>query len=214
MSSMPPFFFFVSRTLKVLCKILFRFEHHGAENVPQTGGVILASNHASHLDPVVIACSLHRSCNAMAKEALFKVPVFSWVIRKLGAYPVRPSGVDRTSIRQCVEAAKSGNALIIFPEGQRTDNGELQPARAGVGMIAAMAGVPVVPIYVQGSYDALPRGSHWPRLAKIHVYFGKPILPPTEGSGDGRRPRDRNDAFTDQIMAEIARLGGVKLLRN
>jgi 1-acyl-sn-glycerol-3-phosphate acyltransferase len=174
---MKPFYWLVRAIIRALGRLLFRLEAKGVENIPHKGGCLLVANHASNLDPPLIAVSVPRICNTLAKRELFDLPLLGWAIRNLFAYPIERGGVDRKALRQCVEALRSGEILLLFPEGTRTFDGELQQAKAGAAMIAMQAGVPILPVYIEGTYDALPRGRSWPKFTKVRVHFGEPFLP-------------------------------------
>ena len=150
--------------------VIFRIEVIGLENVPNKGPVIIASNHISNFDPPTIGAALkHRPMGFMAKAELFRIPVFSFVIRKLGAFPVKRGVIDRSSIKIALDRLYAGCVIGIFPEGTRSKDGELKKGvGAGVISIAAKAGATVVPTAVIGTNKLKPR-------AKIKVIFDKPF---------------------------------------
>ncbi len=147
----------------------------GKENIPEKGGFILASNHLSFLDPVVLACVCPRKLNFMAKEELFKIPVVSQFIRSVGAFPVKRNSADLSAIKEALKRVKSGEGLLLFPEGRRGQESEVIEAQAGVGFLAAKSNVPVIPVYVSGTEKALPKGAKFLKRSKISVRFGKQI---------------------------------------
>ena len=149
---MKPLYLIVWTVVKVLCHVLFRLGVRGRANVPKTGGVLLAANHASNLDPTLIATSLWRPCHFLAKEELFRIPILGWIIANVNSHPIRRDGVDRKALRDTVEVMTSGNMLLLFPEGTRTRDGELQEAKPGAAMIAAQANVPIVPVVWKPSW--------------------------------------------------------------
>jgi 1-acyl-sn-glycerol-3-phosphate acyltransferase len=197
----------IYRLTWVLCRIffplLFRRKLIGVRNVPATGPVILAANHVSHLDPPAVATGIVRECACIAKEELFRNPAFAWYISHLNAFPVRRGEGDRAALKKSLELLKNGWPLLIFPEGTRSETGELQEPEMGVGMIAYRSGAPVVPVYVHGTNHALPRGGGL-HLAPITIIYGEPILfTAPEG---GKAGRDEYEAAAHIIMAAIARL--------
>ncbi len=201
---MRPFYRLVHFTFGLLCKLLFHAEAVTPENLPTTGGLLVCSNHASNLDPPLIAVQVPRELHFMAKAELFSNPLFGRIIRNLNAHPVKRDGVDRKTLREYLDVLKGGGALIIFPEGTRTTDGNLQTSKTGAAMIAAQAGVPVMPIYVDGSFEAMPRGKSWPRRTKVRVYYGKPF-DPAEILATGDR-KDRYERLAAEIMRRIAEL--------
>jgi 1-acyl-sn-glycerol-3-phosphate acyltransferase len=170
--------------------VLWRRRVIGVENVPAQGGVILAANHASNMDPPVVGSSISRRVFFMAKQELFATPAFGWFIKQLNAFPIRRVERDMGAFRMAQRILTSGESLILFPEGTRQRGGTLGKARPGVGMLALKARCPVVPVYVHNSHLA-------GRLAPLTVVFGAPI--PPEGGQDYQ-------AFSDKVMAAIARL--------
>jgi 1-acyl-sn-glycerol-3-phosphate acyltransferase len=198
------FYFAVWSVIRLLSRLLFRIESRGTENLPATGPVLLASNHASNLDPPLVAICLKRPIHFLAKEELFRVPVLGPVITRLNAHPIRREGIDRKALRGVLEVLRSGQTLIIFPEGTRTPDGSLQEAKPGVAMIAAQAGAPIVPVYIEGTFRAMPRGASWPRPVKVRVYFGEPFPPGLPDDVNGQTAqRDRYDRLARQIMEHI-----------
>jgi 1-acyl-sn-glycerol-3-phosphate acyltransferase len=176
----------------------------GAEHIPLTGGLILASNHVSHLDPPAVGVGARRPLHFMAKAELFRIPLFGGLIRRLNAYPVEREGADATALRHALLLLRRGEALLVFPEGTRgTPGGPLRQGRAGAGMLAALSGVPVVPTYVEGTGRALPRGASRPRRAPVTVRYGPPLRFERVGR---ERKKERYQEISDQIMAAIGRL--------
>jgi len=194
-------FYTVVRLLALwILRIGFRFRTIGAENVPAEGPVLLASNHVSLLDPPVVGVGAVRPLHFMAKAELFQVPLLGGVIRRLNAHPVEREGADATALRHALSLLRAGHALLVFPEGTRGTEGALGVARAGTGMLVARSGAPVVPVYVQGSGRAWPRGAARPRPARITVAYGPPL------TFERGRGRDRYREISDEVMAGIARL--------
>ncbi len=186
-----------------LFKLYFRWEIHGAEHVPPTGAVILAANHVSYLDPPVVAVGVWRPCCFMAKEELFKFPPIAALIRKLNAFPVKRGQADRGAIREALRRLEADWSLVIFPEGTRSDSGELSPAETGVGMLAARTGAVVVPVYLQGTAAAMPRsGGIWP--AKVIIIYGEPLQIPEDT--EGRTAREQHQFIARRTMQAIAEL--------
>ena len=181
-------------------RLFFRFRAVGREHVPREGTVLLASNHVSLLDPPVVGAGAPRPLHFMAKAELFRTPLLGPLIRRLNAHPVERDGADAGALRHALLLLREGHALLVFPEGTRGTEGRLQPGRPGAGMLAALSEAPVVPVYVQGTGYALPRGASRPRRAPITVRYG-PALRFERGRG-----KHRYQEISDQIMAAIGRL--------
>jgi len=161
---------------RVFTSVYFDLKVWGLEHVPLTGGVLLVSNHQSFLDPILLGVRLPRSLSYMARSELFEVnPAFTWGIRALGAFPVRQTGSAAGAIKEAVERLQAGHALNIFPEGSRTENGEIGPIEKGVTLVIRKAQVPVVPVAIDGSFEAWPRGHALFRPGQIRVMYGKPM---------------------------------------
>ena len=185
-------------------KSLYRLQAEGVENLPAEGGYVLASNHLSNFDPWVLAYPLwpRRRLRSMAKSELFN-PVLSPLLRASGAFPVRRGGMDREAYRTAVEIVRSGEVLLVFPEGARRGKGRWkrkrrrqQQVQSGAARIAFSAGRPLVPAALIGT-DRLTR------LGPVRVAFGPPL------AADGLAGRSRHEAagaLTERLMAEIREL--------
>jgi len=176
----------------------------GRENVPEKGAFIMVSNHVSYFDPILLGTSVYRSLNFMARDNLFKKPCFAWTMRKVHAFPVKRHGGDLGALKKSFEVLASGKPLVIFPEGTRAKDRELKDAKPGVGFIITKANVPVVPAYVAGSFDALPRGLNTLRRHPVAVFIGEPII--FDKSYYGKRDKESYQKISDEIMLRIANL--------
>lgn len=169
-------FYRLSKILaQVLCKILFRYEVKGRANIPSKGGFILASNHVSYLDPIIVGIASTREVSFMAKEELFVNCFVSWYIKKLGGFPVKRSSADLSAMKEAIQRLQSGRGVVIFPEGSRRFDGGQTDPHAGIGLVASKAGVPIVPAFVSGTDKALPKGAKFIRPKKITVNIGEQI---------------------------------------
>jgi 1-acyl-sn-glycerol-3-phosphate acyltransferase len=179
----------------------------GIEHLPKTGGVILAANHGSHLDPPLVAAGLPRQVHFLAKEDLFDHWLLALHLRNVNTHAVARGSGDRGAIRTCVEVLRQGWPLLIFPEGTRSEDGELQQAQNGTAMIALQADVPICPIHIGGTFEAWPRGQKKIKRHPISVDIGKPFWPGLVADmasiGD---KRVRYDAVTQEMMKRIAAL--------
>ena len=185
---------------------LFRGEIAGLENIPRTGGFLLASNHASHLDPFLVGCRLPRQVTFFARKTLWTGGFASWWLDAVGVIPVdRDGGSDVGAIKRVLQALKQEKIIIMFPEGTRSRDGLLQPPKPGVGLFACRAQVPVVPARIFGSFEALGKGGSLPRFGtRVDVVYGKPMMPAAYDAPDAGK--ERYQVASERIMAEIARL--------
>lgn len=137
--------------------IIRRWQVQGRNNIPVLGGAIVAANHSSAWDPILLASALEREIYYMGKEELFKNPVGNWFFTSLHAFPVKRGSVDRKAIRKAIEILESGNLLGIFPEGTRVESGQTVEPQAGVALLALKAKVPVIPVGLVGSRNGRPQ---------------------------------------------------------
>lgn len=175
-------------------RVLFGMRYRGAEHVPQTGPVLLAANHQSYLDPIVAGLFLSRVCHFMARDTLFDNAVLRWIICELNAFPVRRNQADITSIKECLRRLKDGHAVVLFPEGRRTDDGRIAPLQPGVIALARRSKAPIVPCAIEGAYEIWPRTRKLPRPARVWVEYGPPL---TAADFEGRSD--------DELAAELTR---------
>ena len=136
--------------MRVLVPLLGGITVRGGENIPARGPILLAVNHRAYMDPPYLAMVTKRQLHLMAKEELFRIPIFGPYIRAMGAFPVKRGAADRGAIRQAIDELKAGHVLGIFPEGTRADPGTLLPAERGFALIAKQTGIPVVPSHWRG----------------------------------------------------------------
>jgi 1-acyl-sn-glycerol-3-phosphate acyltransferase len=188
-----------------LCDILFRPMASGVENIPRRGGFIIASNHASLLDPPIVGAQVPRQLAAFARKTLWKKGVASWWLDVVGVIPVdRDGGSDVVAIRRVLQTLKQEKGIILFPEGTRTPTGELQRAKAGVGLMACRTGVPVIPARIFGSFEACGRNGPLRFGTPITVVFGPPLFPADyDNRADGK---ERYQRASERIMSAIASL--------
>jgi 1-acyl-sn-glycerol-3-phosphate acyltransferase len=159
---------------KLLSFLFFPAKVIGRHHVPSKGAFILASNHVSYLDPMILGITTGRRLNYMARDSLFR-GVLAFVLPRLGAFPIKRYSADTGALKECFRRIREGGPLLLFPEGTRHGAAGEKKALAGVGFLAQKAGVPVVPVFIDGSEKALPPGAKLPRRTKIRVIYGKPI---------------------------------------
>ncbi len=153
--------------------IFWKFRVFGLENIPKTGGVLLVSNHQSYLDPVLIAMVLPREMHFMARRTLFRNPVFRAIIVSFNAFEIERDRADVKGVKSAIVRLEAGNILLVFPEGTRTVNGQVGQMKPA-GVLAERAAVPIVPVLIQGAYEAWPKGGI-PRFGRVSLIFGKPM---------------------------------------
>lgn len=199
-----------------LLRAVWRPTVMGAENVPRTGGVLLASNHLSFADSIVIPSVSPRPVHFLAKSDYFTGTGIKGAAQRawfegLGMLPVDRDDPQAalSSLEVALEVLGKGEAFGIYPEGTRSRDGRLYRGRTGVAHLALTAGVPVVPVGLRGTAELQPVGSSLPRLAKVTVEFGKPIQ--VAGRFDGVPLGKARRAITDEVMASIAALSGQDL---
>ena len=158
---------------KAIAKTCFNYRVIGAENMIEEGPCIIAANHCSYLDPPLVGVACKRAIHYLARKSLLDVPVLGRILPELNVIPVDQKNADRSALMGAIRVIKNGGAVLIFPEGTRSPDGNLQPAQPGIGMIAAKTGAPVVPVKISRSYVALPRGKCIPRMTAIEVKIGE-----------------------------------------
>lgn len=185
-----------------IATLLFRLKVEGEENVPPSGGVILAANHVSFVDPLVLGVATRRTLNFLAKVELFRHPIFAFIIRKLNALPVGRDRMELSTFKKGLALLKRGEVLVVFPEGTRGEGGKLGEAKLGIGLLAKWSGVPVVPVYHRGAEKVLPKGAFLPRVYPLRVFFGRPL----RFSTDALKGEEGLVEFSRQVMEEITSL--------
>lgn len=166
---------FIKWILLFYFKAFHQIKFYGYENIPLTGPVIIAPNHVSYYDPVFVGAGITRDVEFMAWGRLFSIPILSKMIRLCGAFPVEASKADKSAYVDAIRTLEKGMALIVFPEGKRSDDGEVKEFKPGIARIACRANAMIVPATISGAYEAWPKHRTLPRPKKISVYFHKPI---------------------------------------
>jgi 1-acyl-sn-glycerol-3-phosphate acyltransferase len=173
--------FLVQSFFKVLTilvfNLLYRTKYINGRNIPSTGGCVVAPNHSSFWDPPLIGTvTFRRVFKFMARDTLFKTPVWGTMLGWMGAFPVKRGTIDRKSWAVFVNKVKNGECVMFFPEGTRTPDGEIQPGKPGTGMLIYKAKAKVIPVYAHGLFDAWPKGKKFPNFFKrITVLYGEPM---------------------------------------
>ncbi len=169
------------RFLRVLARlsgiVLFSIRCLGRENIPDQGGVLVCSNHQSFFDPVLVGLGFNRRLNYLARKTLFRFFAFRWLIEFLDAIPIDREGGGLAGLKETLKRLKRGEIVLIFPEGTRTQNGEVRPLKPGFVALARRSKIPLLPVGLDGAYEAWPRTARFPRRSRIHVCIGQPMEP-------------------------------------
>lgn len=164
-------YWFAQTVVNIFLKLFFRLSYTGIENIPMEGGVIIAANHASFADPPSIGVTVPRELTFFAKKELFRIPLLSQFMTLANSIPVDRTGDSTATLKNVVKRLKAGWAVLVFPEGTRTKTGEFLKPKRGVGMMAVMADVPVVPCWIEGSFRCKIF------LSRITLHFLPPFNP-------------------------------------
>src|SRR5215207_5649311 len=206
---MNPIYFLGWCSFRAVYKFYFGWRVYNPERVPVKGPVILASNHASFLDPPLVGAGLRRDINYLARESLFRFPVIGWVLRNWNSVPVDLEGGGAKGLRAILDRLLHGGAIILFPEGTRSRDGKLQPACSGIGLTVIKSTAPVVPVRVFGTYEAFGRHMRFPRPRRVMIKYGKPLrfeqLRAEAKVCSRSRLKEIYQEVADAIMAVIAK---------
>jgi 1-acyl-sn-glycerol-3-phosphate acyltransferase len=171
-----PYYWVCYHLIQLLGRIFFRLRYVHRERMIDHGPVILAANHQSFLDPPFAGGASRRAIYFLARRSLLNGPVLGWLLPKLNVIPVdSETGRDRTALKALIRILRAGHGTLVFPEGQRTLDGRLQPAQPGLGLVIAKTLAPVVPIRMFGAFEAWPVHEKWPRPGRVTVVVGEPI---------------------------------------
>jgi len=159
----------------IFCRFLFRLKIHGRQNIPKEGGFILACNHLSYLDPIVLGVACPRDIDYMARHDLFENKIFGRMISSVNAFPVKRDSADLSAIKEVIKRVGSGKVVGLFPQGGRKEIDSQDKPEAGIGFLAAKTNAPVIPAFISGTQRALPKGAKFIRPGEIIVSFGNEI---------------------------------------
>lgn len=169
--------YYVSRFVFFLTlKAFFRFRVSGKENIPERGGAIIASNHVSFLDPPALGCACPRKVYFLARDTLYRNKIFAFWANSVGVVPIKRGAGDIAALRAALRIIRKGRVIAMFPQGTRAVAGKEPRAQAGIGFLAAKLDVPVIPAFIKGTDEVLPKPSKKINFRKISVHFGKPII--------------------------------------
>jgi len=190
---------------RLVGRMFFRLRVIHRERMIQRGPAILAMNHQSYLDPPLAGTACDRAIYFLARRTLLDAPLLGWFLPKLNVIPVNQEGVDRSAMKAVIRVLKASNAVLVFPEGSRTLDGNLQPAEPGLGLLIAKTLAPVVPMRIFGAHEALPRGGGGLRLVPITIVIGEPIF--FSAADVDRTGKDVYARLSERVMNAIAALG-------
>lgn len=188
---------------RIVTKSVYRIKVSGTENIPQQGGFILASNHLSYYDPLLVGSSATRQVYFMAKQELFENPLFGSIIRRTNALPLRRGTIDRAALDSCVEVIEQGYGLTVFPEGTRAKEGRFLDPKPGVGMVAVRARCPIVPAYIHGSNHL---GACLLGRERLSITYGEPL--PADWVASFEATKESYTEIARVVMERIAGLSG------
>jgi len=199
-----PYYWIGYHLSRLIGRLFFRLRIIHRERMIQAGPVILAMNHQSYLDPPLAGITCDRSIYFLARRTLMDTTVLSWLLPKLNVIPVNQEGIDRSALKALIRVLKSGSAALVFPEGARTLDGDLQPAQPGLGLVIAKTLAPVVPMRIFGAHEALPRGGGGLHFVPITIVIGEPIF---FTAADLESPgKDLYGRLSQRVMDAIAAL--------
>ncbi len=162
----------------VFCKVAFKYRAHDTENVPLKGPVLLVSNHQSYLDPIFCGVRLKRKVSFLARDSLFRNPLFGALICSVGAFPVRRGEADIKAMKQVINKLKENAAVCLFPEATRTHDGKIADFRPGFGLMCRKAKANLVPVVIDGAYECWPRHKKLFKFrSPINIVYGEPLTP-------------------------------------
>lgn len=185
-------------------RVFHGFRIDGLENVPKDGSFLLASNHLSFIDPPALGCRLPRNLHYFARDSLFTGPL-GILIRALNSIPVNRSQLDLATLRRVLKVLSDGHPLLVFPEGTRSEDGQLREGKKGVGMLVAKAQVPVLPARIFGSYEIMGKGKSIPRIGRrLRLRYGS--LLQLKDLDPGGKGGERYNKISQSVMAAISEI--------
>jgi 1-acyl-sn-glycerol-3-phosphate acyltransferase len=205
---MEPLYWFCRGICAVAARAVFGYRAFGQENIIEDGPAIMAANHTSYFDPPLVGITCKSELYFMARKTLFDMPVLGPFISRVNALPVDLSKGDVSALRTVIHLLKDGKRTVIFPEGTRSLNGQIQQARPGIGMIIARTLVPVVPMRIFGSFEAWPKGGKI-KPHPITVVVGKPLRFAKEDFATSNR--ETYQKASERVLATIAAIRMPKL---
>jgi 1-acyl-sn-glycerol-3-phosphate acyltransferase len=189
---------------KLLARMIFSMRVIHPERMVESGPLLIAVNHSSFFDPPLAGICSRRGVYYLARKTLLKWPFFGPLFPAMNVIPVERDGNDMSALREVIKKVKEGNAVLLFPEGTRSIDGLLQPARAGIGLVIAKTGAPVLPMRIFGAYDAFPKNARRFQLSQITVVIGEPIYFSAEEISN--TTRETYQVLSNRVMDAIGAL--------
>jgi 1-acyl-sn-glycerol-3-phosphate acyltransferase len=200
------FYQFARLVLVVFARLYWRATTEGMENIPKDGPFVLCPVHRSNIDTPLMCYLTRRQLRYMAKDTLWKHGWSARLLTALGGFPVNRETADREALRTCEAALRRGEPVVIFPEGTRKSGPAIVDLFEGAAFVAMRGGVPIIPVGIGGSADAMPKGSKFLRPVKIRLLIGKPIQPPPRTGAGTRGSRRQVHELTARLQTELQRL--------
>ena len=179
----------------------YRTRRVGPKPQIPAGGVVLCPNHASYLDPAFVQLVLRRRVTFIMTNDFYELPAGRWFFKLVGAVPVGRGRLARAGLRRAMALVRRGHAIVLFPEGRLSTDGQPNRAQRGISRIARRTGAPIVPVAIAGGFQAWPKGARRPKRARVRVAFGPTMHWHAAGTGDKRRDEQ---LFADEVMQRIA----------
>jgi 1-acyl-sn-glycerol-3-phosphate acyltransferase len=189
---------------KILAKTFYSMKVIHPERMIEEGPLILAVNHSSYFDPPLAGICSKRAVYYLARKNLLEWPILGPLFPQMNVIPVERDGNDMSALRGLIKKIKDGNGIVLFPEGTRSKDGNLQSAKAGIGLIIAKTQAPVLPMRIFGAYEAFPKGTRGLKLTKIKVVLGEPIYLTKEDVEPATR--ETYQKLSNRVMEAIAKL--------
>lgn len=186
----------VQGAIAALATIVLRWRATGQEHMPESGGVLMVSNHLSYVDVFFLGIPLRRPLNYVARSTLF-LPVLGPLIKSVGGFPIQREGMGASGMKETLRRLRAGGIVVLFPEGTRSPDGNLGSLKSGIAVLVARAGVPVVPVGLAGTFEVWPRFRRFPRPHPVRIHYGRPIYPEELDGMD-------NEAITALIRDRIS----------
>lgn len=170
-----PGYIFMRSMFRILGVGLFRYRCHGRDRMPTEGPLLICANHQSYFDPILVGIAFNPLLTYLARKTLFRFPPFGWLIAYLEAIPIDREGMGLGGFKDVLRRLKRGEMVVIFPEGTRTQDGRVAALKPGFVALARRGRATLLPVGIDGAYDAWPRSAKWPRRTTISVYLGEPM---------------------------------------